>query len=183
MNKTLAFSIAMPLALALGGFSGAAMAADGAGMFVRAEAGNSDIEVDDAEGSDTAFSLRGGYYFNSTIAIEGFYSNLGEDSDDGVSAEIDGFGLGVTGKRNFIDPHHGFYISGRAGVIRATTDVSVSGVGSADDSSTEPYFGVGIGYDFSPTFGMGLNYDFIKAEAFDVDVDVRTLTLGVEARF
>lgn len=183
MNKTLAFSIAMPLALALGGFSNAALAAEGAGMFVRGEAGNSDIEVDGAEGSDTAFSLRGGYYFNSNVAIEAFYSNLGEDSDDGVSVEIDGFGIGVTGKRNFIDPHHGFYISGRAGMIRTTTDVSVGGVGSADDSSNKPYFGVGVGYDFSPTFGMGLNYDFIKATPFDVDVDVRTLTLGVEARF
>lgn len=179
MNKTLALSIA----LALGGFSTTAMAANGAGMFVRGEVGNSDIEVDGADGSDTAFSLRGGYYFNSTIAIEGFYSNLGEDSDSTGSAEIDGFGLGVTGKRNFTDPHHGFYISGRAGVIRTTTDVSVTGFGRVEDSSTDPYFGVGVGYDFSPTFGLGLNYDFIKAKPFDADVDVRTLTLGVEARF
>jgi hypothetical protein len=179
MRKTLAIS----LALALGGLSSTALAANGTGFFVRGEAGDSDIEIDGASGSDTALSIRAGYFFNSNIAVEGFYSNLGEDSDSGASAELDGFGLGVAGKRNFIDPHHGFFIAGRAGVIRTTTEVSIAGVGRTDDSSNKPYFGVGIGYDFSPTFGVSLNYDFIQAEAFDSDVDVKTLTLGLEARF
>ncbi|WP_167284841.1 porin family protein [Marilutibacter alkalisoli] len=179
MKKTLALS----LVLALGGLTGTALAANGSGTFVRGEVGNSDIEIGGFDGSDTALSLRGGYYFNSNVAVEAFYSNLGKDSDDSVRAKIHGFGLGVVGKRNFIDPHHGFFISGRAGVMHTTTDISVSGLGSADDSSSKPYVGIGIGYDFSPAFGLGLNYDFIKAEAFDTNIDIQTVTLGLEMRF
>ncbi|HEY5971721.1 MAG TPA: porin family protein [Pseudoxanthomonas sp.] len=177
-------SVLLASALVLAGLSSSATAAEGSNWFVRGEAGNSDIEVDGAEGSDNAFSARAGYFFTPNFAVEGFYTNYGEDSGDGVSAKLSGFGAGVVGKKNFsANDHTGFFISGRAGVARITTDVSVAGLGSAEDDSVNAYFGVGAGYDFAQNIGLSLNYDFNKAEAFDVDVDAETLTLGFEYRF
>ncbi|MFC5571254.1 porin family protein [Lysobacter yangpyeongensis] len=179
MKKTLILSSA----LALASLSGTALAADGAHGFVRAEVGNANIEIDNADGDDTAYSVRGGYFFNANIGVEGFYSNFGEDEEDGVSGKITGYGLGVVAKKNFGANNSGFYVDGRAGVVRTKTEVSVTGLGSADDSSTKPYVGVGVGYDFSDAFGLSLNYGYVRADAFGEDVNVQTLTLGGEFRF
>ena len=177
-------SVLFASALALASLSTSALATEGSNWFVRGEAGNSELDVDGSEGSDNAFSARVGYFFNPNFAVEGFYTNYGEDSDAGVSAKVSGFGAGVVGKKNFgANDHTGFFLSGRAGVARVTTEASVAGVGSAEDDSVNAYFGVGTGYDFAPNIGLSLNYDFTKAEAFDVDVDAETLTLGFEFRF
>ncbi len=170
--------------LLLGGLSSSALAAEGNAWFVRGEAGESDIEVDGAEGEDNVFSARVGYFFAPNFAVEGFYTNYGEDAEDGVSAKLSGFGAGVVAKKNFgASDHTGFFISGRAGVARITTEGRVAGLGSAEDDSVEGYAGIGAGYDFAQNLGLGLNYDVSNAEAFDIDVEAKTLTLGLEYRF
>ncbi|GAB3101101.1 porin family protein [Lysobacter terrae] len=179
MKKTLILSCA----LALASLSANALAAEGAHGFVRAEVGNSNIEIDNTDGDDTAYAVRGGYFFNANVGVEGFYSNFGEDEDEGVSGKITGYGVGVVAKKNFGPDNTGVYIDGRAGVVRAKTEVSVTGLGSADDTSTKPYFGVGVGYDFSDAFGLSLNYGYVSADAFGEDVNVQTLTVGGEFRF
>ncbi|TXH68557.1 MAG: porin family protein [Lysobacteraceae bacterium] len=175
--------LALSLGLALAATSINAFAADNGG-FVRAEIGNSKIDAGGADGDDTSFSLRGGYFFNANFGVEGFYTNLGEDSSDGVSAEANAFGLGIVGKKNFSEEAHtGGFISGRLGVSRANTDIGVSGIGSVDDTSTQPYIGIGGGYDFSPNFGLSLNIDYMKADAFGTDLKFTTTSLGLEYRF
>ena len=177
-------SVLLASMLVLGGLSSSVMAAEGSTWFVRGEAGNSNIEVDGADGSDNAFSARAGYFFTPNFAVEGFYTNYGEDSDAGVSAKLTGFGAGVVGKKNFgPNDHAGFFISGRAGLARMTVEGSVAGLGSVEDDSVKGYVGVGVGYDFTPNIGLGLNYDYNKAEAFDVGIEAETLTLGIEFRF
>lgn len=179
MKKILALSTALVLA----GLSTSAFAVEAGQGYVRVEAGNSDIEIEGASADETAFNVRGGYYFTPNFALEGFYANYGEDSGDGISAKLDGFGVGVVGKKNFGPDNTGFFINGRAGIARITTELSVAGVGSADDSSNKAYFGIGAGYDFNRNFGLSLNYDINKAEAFDVSIDANTLTAGLEFRF
>lgn len=183
-------NLVLACTLALIGLSPAALAAEGGQGFVRAEIGNSDVEVDvDGFGSDSdddsSYSLRGGYWFTANWGVEAFYSNLYDKSQgDGVAFELAGYGLGVVGKKNFGADGNGFFISGRAGVTHLEGKVHFDGLGSTKDSSNKPYVGAGVGYDFSEMFGISLNYDLHKADVFDdFSVDADTVTLGAEMRF
>ena len=183
MNKT---TCVLASALALAALSTSAFAADGNGdWYLRGEAGNSRLSVQDLSGhdNDTAYGVRGGYWFNPNFAAEAFYTNYGKQSSDGASAKLEGIGAGIVGKKNFGPDNSGFFIDGRAGLQRARTSVRLAGVGGADDHSTKPYVGVGAGYDFSKAFGMSVNYDYNRADAFGGKLTARTLTLGAEYRF
>lgn len=180
--------LALLAALAAASLSTTAFAAEGNGGFIRAELGRSNVDVGSTDDSDTAFSIRGGYFFNSNVAIEGFYSNQYR-ADTGFGdeeAQLYTLGVGVVGKKNFGGDHQGFFISGRGGL--AYTDIAYVEDGEVDideenDNSANLYLGVGVGYDFNERFGLSLNYDYQKAELNDTDFDVRTLTLGGEFRF
>ena len=167
-------------ALVLAGVSTSAMAQGG---FVRFEAGSSRMSLEGDSEHDNAWSLRGGYAFNKNVAIEGFYSEGFDKSQDGFTAKLDGVGVGVVGKKNFGANDTGFFIDGRVGIVRNNLKFAISGVGEATDHSTKPYVGVGVGYDFSPQWGVSLNYDWNKVSAFDLNGNVKTLTAGVEYRF
>lgn len=180
----------LAIGLALAGLSAPAMA-EGQG-FVRFEAGSSDVEFefDGFRGSDedTAYGVRGGYWFNPNVAIEGFYtryySQRYDDGFESASLKLHAVGVGVVGKKNFGGDQQGFYISGRGGFARGVATVDVDGsVEEADAGDVKPYVGVGVGYDFSPGFGLGLNYDQVKGGDEGLDVTARTLTLGLELRF
>ena len=184
MNKLLALAGA----LALAGLSTSAMAQ---GAFARVEAGRAHSSVDvDGLGSDsdndTAWSLRGGYYFNDNVAVEGFYTRAYDKSfDDGVdsgSAKADALGLGVVGKKNFGADNLGFFIDGRTGITRGKVEVTIDGE-SGSDTSTKLYYGVGAGYDFSKAFGLSLNIDRLHGAGEGVDVKSNLVTLGAEFRF
>lgn len=168
--------------------SSAAMAAarDGQG-FVRAELGSSNVKIEvDGESDrdqDNMYSLRGGYWFNANLAIEGFYSNIYDESVDGGSIDMRGFGVGVVAKKNFGQDGNGFFVDGRAGVAAMRTKVVVDDFGSESETKTKPYLGVGVGYDFSDNFGLSLNYDYHRIDAFDASIDAGALTLGGEYRF
>ena len=172
--------------------STSAFAADGSGGFIRGEVGESRAEFSFAgltgEEKDTAYSLRGGYWFNGNIAVEGAYTGHGRgDLDFGYDYEVFSFSAGVALKKNFgAGAHQGFYVGGRLGA--AYTDIAVvDDDGDVDfvdgDRKIAPYFGVGVGYDFTERFGLGLNYDIQNTEIDGVDVDLRTLAVSGEFRF
>lgn len=175
-------------ALALAGLSTSAMAQGG---FVRVEGGRSHTTVDvdgpgNASDNDTAWSLRGGYYFTPNIAVEGFYTNAYDktfsDGIDTVGLKATAIGLGVVGKKNFGADNTGFFIDGRAGVTRGKLKGTINGQ-SDSDTSTKVYFGVGTGYDFNKNFGLSLNWDRLRGAGQGVDVKSNVLTLGAEYRF
>jgi len=187
MKKTLILSCA----LALAGLSTSAMAAEGQG-FIRGEIGSSDVDVSGGgSDSDTSAMFSGGYWFNPNFAVEGRVGSL-YNTDLGNDRELDlvALGAGVVGKKNFGANNSGFFITGRAGIARMTAQVREDTFDVVDDeSSTKPYYGVGIGYDFSNRWGLGLNYDryqgsFDGGAGFgDIDIDVDTITLSGEWRF
>lgn len=181
MNKM----IFVASALALASLTSVAAAADD-GWYVRGEVGRSDISSNSVFGnnSDTAASFRAGYYFNPNFAVEGSYSNFGNRSDGfGDEIGVDGWGLGIVGKQNFGPNSTGFFIQGRAGIARVTTDVTVLGTKIGSDSSTKGYVGAGIGYDFNRNVGISANYDYTGAGAFGYGGHVSSWTGGLEVRF
>jgi hypothetical protein len=181
MKKTLILSAA----LALAGLSNVAMAADGAAGFIRADIGRSDVEVEGSDESFTSSSFGGGYWFNRNFAIEGRFGVLAnEEVSDDVDVDLVHWDLGVVAKKNFGANNNGFFISGRGGVSRLTLQVREDDFDVVDDeSSTKPYIGAGIGYDFNDSWGISLNYDVRRADFDGVDVDVDTLSVGGEWRF
>ena len=177
MKKTLILSCA----LALAGLSNVAVAAtssDGT-VFLRAELGHTDLDLDlIGEDSDTTTSLRGGYYFTPNFAVEAFAGNVFDGNVFGYDAEFNGYGIGGIAKKNFGADNTGFFINGRAGIMRAHAEV-----GGFKDDTTEAYVGVGAGYDFTQAFGLSINYDVVQTEFDGLDLDLETITLGAEYRF
>ena len=174
---------ALVLATALAAVSTSAFAADGAGGFVRAEAGRSHISLDGSSDNDDAYSVRGGYFFNANWAVEGFYSNLGQDSGNGVRAKLDSYGVGVVGKKNFGGVQQGFFVGGRAGIAHTKGDVRVIGFGSTSDSTNRIYVGANVGYDFTQNLALSLNVDHQRPNLFGESLRVTTTTLALEYRF
>ncbi|GAB3344885.1 outer membrane beta-barrel protein [Lysobacter tyrosinilyticus] len=183
MKKTLVLSCA----LALASLSTAAMAADGH-AFVRAEVGNadSDFQINGAKGSDddTSYSVRGGYWFNANFALEGFYSNLYDQSENGSSLKLSAIGVGAVIKKHVTSNETGFFVGARAGMARLKGEAGLAGVGSGSDFTNESYIGAGVGYDFNESFGVTLNYDVHQRADFSgISVNTDNVTLGGEYRF
>ena len=185
MNKTLALSAA----LALAALSPATQAAQAPGGFLRAELGNSDIDLSfdgmRASDSDTSAVFGGGYWFNANFAVEGHIGVL-YNTALGYGEELDlvTAGVGAVGKKNFGADGLGFFVGGRAGVARMTAQVREDDYVVIDNAhSTKPYFGVSAGYDFTPRFGLSLNFDRRSGEFDGIDVDVDTIAVGGEFRF
>jgi|SRR5688572_2765583 len=175
MNKTLLLCGALTLAA----LSNTALAADDSATFLRVEGGHSEIDMDLlGDDTDTTLSLRGGYYYNQNFAVEGFFGTLYDGEIAGYDADLTGYGLGGIAKKNFGADNTGFFINGRAGVMRVAAQF-----GGYRDDTTEPYIGVGAGYDFSRAFGLSVNYDLVQTDIDGLDMDVETLTLGAEYRF
>ena len=178
--------------LVVAGLFSAPAFADGH-LFIRGEAGRSDVDVSvedfgSAGDKDTAWGIRGGYWFNANFAVEGFYNRLYSasfsDGFDTYDVKLHAVGIGLAGKKNFGGDHKGFFVGGRAGFARGVVTAELDGdVEDAEASSAKPYFGVNAGYDFSEKFGVSINYDLFKGGGDGVDVTAKTLTLGLEARF
>lgn len=174
--------------LVAGGLASTQVHAAQPGAFVGAEVGNSDFDVDlddvgSGSESDRTYAIRGGYYFTPNFAVEAFHANLFDESQDGISADVRGFGVGLVGRHNFGPDGNGFYLQGRAGLFRGKASVSVEDFGSGSESDNAPYFGVGAGYDFNANFGLGLNYTHYRSDFDGGDIDANTVTAAVEYRF
>lgn len=158
------------------------------GVFVGVNWGGTqvDVELEGEESdsdSDHAFVLRGGYYFTPNIAVEVFHANLYDYSEEGYSAKLDGNGAGVVARKNFGADGNGFYVQGRAGMFRSKGAIGVEGYGEISESSTDPYFGLDLGYDFTRNFGLGLGYTRYTGDFDDLSVDASTVTANLEFRF
>lgn len=178
--------VTLAAAIALATLSTDAMAGH---AFVRAELGSSDTEVRvdgyRASESDTAAVIGGGYWFTPNIGVEGHVGSL-YNKDLGYDEELDlvSIGVGLVAKKNFGADNTGFFIGARAGIARMTAQVREDDFDVIDDeSSTKPYYGVNLGYDFNRRWGLSLNYDRRQADFNGVDVDVDTISLGGEFRF
>lgn len=157
--------------------AGSALAAETTGFYLRGLVGQADTDESLLD-NDTAFSIGGGWRFLPYLSVEGGYNDFGDFDGRGVSAQLgaDSWELGVAAKVPFADS--GFFGQARLGVHRwdidsrlGTTRVSLDG--------NDPYYGIGVGYDFTEQFGVTLSYDRYDVDDFDID----RIGLGGEVRF
>jgi opacity protein-like surface antigen len=172
------FSKAAALALCL---AAAPAFADDGNFFVNGSLGQSDYHLPSSARSnlskvdrqDNAAALRLGYRWNSVVdyGVELGYAYLGKAKGryetDSTSfhdrTKMHGWTLG--GKLNYdITPN--WYVSARAGWIRAHNNVKVSydtpvvdGAVSRSTTRTGEYFGAGVGYNINEHVSVGLAYD------------------------
>ncbi len=122
------------------------------------------------EDSELGFGLSGGYWLNEFFAIEGGgrLASGFDLSDGSARAEIDvqTFNLGARGK--FPVGQH-FFITGKTGIH--FWDLKASGPGgSLSDDGTDPYYGLGIGFNFNERIGALAEYTRYKFDDSDADV-------------
>lgn len=159
--------------------------------FVRVEAGIAKDDLCCFNDHMPAYSFRGGYFFNANFGVEGFYTRLGEASDNFLTLKGEEYGIGIVGKKSFGDePHTGAFVSGRIGYARTTIDSALKNTEldavalRFEDSSSRAYVGIGAGYDFNRNLGLSLNFDIPAKNFGDVFLKLnRTYTLGLEYRF
>jgi outer membrane immunogenic protein len=148
------------------------------GFYAGGSVGNAgtDLEFEDGtdfDEDDFAWKAFGGYNFDIFVvdlAVEGGYVNLGSpggtvDLGGGMAADLDldvdaltgfglvGFELGPIG------------VFGKVGVVSWDAEATIEGIGSDDDSGTDPAYGVGA------RLSLGSIELRAEYELFDIDVD------------
>lgn len=180
------------LILAMAGaslFSTGAMAQ----VYVSGAVGASEIDVEcdgasTCDTKDTAFKLVGGYEFGNGFAAELGYANFGKAkaAEPGVSLEAKASAL-MLGVAYQAQINQDWGLNFRLGIasVKAEISGSVAGVGSAsdDDSSTQPYYGLGVNYAVAKNVKLEFGADFTKAEYAGEKADVRAITIGVRYAF
>jgi len=153
--------------------AGVARAGTDSGFFIGAGVGQAGIKQDlessggtvEFDADDTGYKLFAGFNFGwlpfLDLAVEGGYVNLGEPDDtlagEQVKVEVDGFdAFGLAGAS--FGPVGVF---AKVGLIAA--DTSTKGAAGADDSSTDPAYGVGLRLALG-SFAVRAEYEY-----FDID--------------
>ncbi len=141
--------------------------------------------------SDTGFKAFGGYKFHPNMALELNYLNFGKAKASAlvggttVNAEIKttGIGAGVAFMGEFAPSWLG---TARVGVARVKTEItgSMSGLFASDsESSTQAYFGLGVGYAMTKNVSLDLSADFSRSHYAGESSNVRMVGLGLTASF
>ena len=139
--------------------------------------------------NDTAVKVTGGYNLGSGFSAELGYMDFGKFSaNDGAGTSVDvkpsAWTLGAAYTMPFTPQWSG---SVRLGAARVHTDVSAAvtgvGSGSASETKTKPYYGLGVDYAVAQNVKVGFGADFTQAEFQGAKNNVRALTLGLTYGF
>lgn len=165
-----------------------AVSASHADPYVVASLGSSKVDIDCAgttacDTRSTGLKLLGGYKFTPNFAIEGGYLDFGKAkiTDGGVDFTLKTSGLGV-GAAFHHDLSPDWNVVARLGVASLKTEVSALGRG-VDESNTQVYGGLGVGYRITPKVSLDASYDFSKTEIFGEKGNVNMLGIGVTVSF
>ncbi len=150
------------------------------GFYVHGGIGRSDANESNLD-NDTSFNIGLGWRFNDHFSVEGGYNDFGDFKIKNVTASnanlsADSIELGLAAKLPFGE--NGFFGKARLGAHRWDGSIRSTVLG-VDDSGTDVYFGVGLGYDFNERVGLSLNFDRYAID----DLDVNRFGIGGEVRF
>lgn len=150
-----------------------AQAAETTGFYAGAGAGQSLVDEASYDDEDTAFSAFGGYQFNRWFGLEAGYADFGqlEPGIAGADLEASSVYLTAVGTLPFTEKFSGY---AKAGLQRWNLDTAIPGLtGTADDSGTDPTYGVGLQYRFNDT--VALRGEYSRYEIEDLDADLAQL--------
>ena len=118
---------------------------------------------------DTAFSIFGGYDFNRYLGVEAGYADLGKLEYTGqVPLEATAPYLVAVGKLPVTEKVD---VYAKAGINRWSLDnANPALTGTADDSGTDPTYGLGVQYRINDRFAVRADYGRLEVGSLDVDV-------------
>ncbi|MGE5859344.1 MAG: outer membrane beta-barrel protein [Ignavibacteria bacterium] len=137
----------------------------GAGIgntFFSSEAEDALNQIQEISENSTAWKIFGGYRAHKFIGIEGGYRSFGDISTNignvDYKSETTGWDIEALGlfQIAIVD------VFGKAGVMFSSTETSAGGA-SADDNSTDFFWGLGAGVHLGP-FGARLEWESIVVE-------------------
>lgn len=130
--------------------------------------------------SDNALGLKFGYLFDGRFGLEGGYLDLGDyrarGGDRGADLTLDVEGYYLVGVYNH-ELAANWDVYGKLGVFAVDTDSSLTGF---NRSSTEPYGGIGVEYDFGDWNLFG---EYTKLDTDVDDLTIDAISLGVKYEF
>ena len=150
------------------------------GFYLGASVGDTSVELDDFDESDTSWKAFGGYIFDMPVvdfAVEAAYIDFGSQGGEllQVPAAIDATGLGAFGLVGLDWGLFGMFA--KAGFVSWDADLELGGL-SDSDSGTDPGYGIGFRLNFS-SIEVRAEYELFEFEDADVDM----ATIGVLWRF
>jgi OmpA-OmpF porin, OOP family len=176
---------------AFAALSGTAFAQQASQAYVGAGIGQGHVNTDcsgvpECKNNDTGYKLYGGYKFTPNIAAEVTYFDFGKSkaSGGGASAELRGTGLGV-GVAFLGDFAPQWSGVARLGVasnrMKLSTNPNVGLDGS--ESSTNAYFGLGVGYEVTKGLKVTADLDFSRGKFQGETGNLRLVTVGLNYGF
>lgn len=167
--------------------------------YIGASIGQSDFKIDctgltSCDKKDTAYKLYGGYMVLPYLGVEAGWTELGKATGSGVF-DFDTTPISGTGELK----SRGFFLAGIAaaqfgeasvfgklGVASLKTKLTISALGASDSeskTSTNLYYGLGAGYEFTKNFGARIEWERFRIKYVDEKDDVDLLSAGVVYRF
>lgn len=163
------------LGLALAGATTTAYSTDVGKGYISGFIGNTNVEDNGFDDSDTSFRIGGGYKFNKNFALEGYYIDYGTTSDGGFSADSDGLqvqGVGLLPVSKNVD------IYGKLGLVMWNADLC-SVFGCRSDDGNDIVFGFGGNFALNNKVDLRAEYEIADFDG----TDVTTLMFGANFAF
>lgn len=117
------------------------------------------IGVFDSDEGDTAYSVRGGTFFNPNVGVEIGYTDFGTIQRAGGTTQAEGINLSLLGRMP-VSPS--FNLLGKIGTTYSNTEVSshpASGVVAGSENDFGLSYGIGAEYQLTPQWSGVLQYE------------------------
>lgn len=141
------------------------------GWYAGGSLGQADLGPDE----DTAFKIFGGYQIDRTFSVEFGFTDLGDVSSGGVTAEADALELIGVARLPLTDKRFSLY--GLLGLAKVEVESSVFGFRVSDDS-TELTIGLGLQYEISPKAAVRGQW-----QRYDTNQEIDVLSIGFVYKF
>jgi len=193
MNRVkTAFAVILPAAFLTVSAPAAAQQSD-MGFYIGGAYGMSSFDIDttgitnpSVDDSDSGFKIFGGYQFSRNWGVEVGYVDFGKAGISGSTLGIPFTGdLGVTALTvagtGTMPMNESFSLLGKVGMWNWDAKANVAALGtagSASDSGTDLFFGVGLRYNLSKNLGLQL-----EVEQYSGDDSITYTSLGLRYKF
>lgn len=132
--------------------------------YIGGAVGSSNVSVNGFDDDDIGFKLFGGYQFNPSFGAEAGYVDLGTFGTSPFDVGVNGGALGVWGAIPFSE---NFDVHGNVGAYFWNAD---NGGFGTNDSGTDVYFGVGVGFRLNETVKLVGDWNRYKVDEADIDL-------------